>query len=216
MNHNFKNLVFEGGGVKGIAYGGALKIIDSMNILSGIERVAGTSAGAITACLLAVGYSADDVSKIVASTDFNSFKDKTWLPGNLCRFFRKYGYYIGDTFLDLLGKLIEAKTDNKDFTFGDLERDKEKKGYKELFVVVTNLTKQKVQVLSHEHDKDLPIRIAVRMSMSIPLFFKAYNWKNNIMVDGGVSWQYAGAHSRITAGASGEAVCGTLPDFKWG
>ena len=42
-SNGFRNLVFEGGGVKGIAYGGALKVLDSMAILKGIERVAGTS-----------------------------------------------------------------------------------------------------------------------------------------------------------------------------
>ncbi len=44
MAYNFKNLVFEGGGVKGIAYGGALDALNAMDVLRGIERVAGTSA----------------------------------------------------------------------------------------------------------------------------------------------------------------------------
>ena len=33
MPYNFKNIIFEGGGVKGIAYGGALKVLDEMKIL---------------------------------------------------------------------------------------------------------------------------------------------------------------------------------------
>ena len=45
----FKNLVFQGGGVKGIAYGGALDVLDKKGILKNIIRVAGTSAGAINA-----------------------------------------------------------------------------------------------------------------------------------------------------------------------
>jgi len=49
----FHNLVFEGGGIKGIAYAGALEVLEKENILSDIKRVAGTSAGAITATLLA-------------------------------------------------------------------------------------------------------------------------------------------------------------------
>jgi len=51
----FKNLVFEGGGVKGIAYAGATKVLDEKNMLNSLVRVAGTSAGAITAALLSVG-----------------------------------------------------------------------------------------------------------------------------------------------------------------
>jgi NTE family protein len=51
----FRNLVFEGGGVKGIAYAGAIEVLEKESILSDIKRVAGTSAGAITAALLASG-----------------------------------------------------------------------------------------------------------------------------------------------------------------
>lgn len=40
----FKNLVFEGGGVKGIAYGGAVEVLEQSQITPQIERVAGTSA----------------------------------------------------------------------------------------------------------------------------------------------------------------------------
>lgn len=47
------NLVFEGGGVKGVAYCGALHELDSQGILPAVTSVAGTSAGAITAALVA-------------------------------------------------------------------------------------------------------------------------------------------------------------------
>ncbi len=44
----FRNLVFEGGGVKGIAYAGAIGVLEDKEILPDIRRVAGTSAGAIS------------------------------------------------------------------------------------------------------------------------------------------------------------------------
>tara|TARA_Y100000815_G_scaffold226384_1_gene214278 strand:+ start:231 stop:413 length:183 start_codon:yes stop_codon:yes gene_type:complete len=43
----FRNLVFEGGGVKGIAYSGALAVLEERGILPQIRRVGGASAGAI-------------------------------------------------------------------------------------------------------------------------------------------------------------------------
>ena len=73
MKYNFKNLVFEGGGVKGIAYGGALDALNAMNALQGIERVAGTSAGAITATLLALGYTSSEVSDIISTTKIKNY-----------------------------------------------------------------------------------------------------------------------------------------------
>ena len=54
-DYPFRNLVFEGGGVKGIAYCCALGVLDERVILSRISRVGGTSAGAINATLLALG-----------------------------------------------------------------------------------------------------------------------------------------------------------------
>jgi len=56
----FRNLVFEGGGVKGIAYVGAMEVLEEKGILGDVRRVGGTSAGAINAVLLAAGYSNDE------------------------------------------------------------------------------------------------------------------------------------------------------------
>ena len=56
----FKNLVFEGGGVKGTAYGGAIYILENKNIIKNIKRVAGTSAGAITATLIALNFNSKE------------------------------------------------------------------------------------------------------------------------------------------------------------
>src|SRR2546422_11291722 len=65
--------VFEGGGVKGIGLVGAASAIEA----AGYEFVnlAGTSAGAIVATLLAAGYSATELKPIINGIDFNSFED---------------------------------------------------------------------------------------------------------------------------------------------
>ena len=45
MAYQFRNLVFEGGGVKGIAYVGAMDVLQKNGVLKNIQRVGGTSAG---------------------------------------------------------------------------------------------------------------------------------------------------------------------------
>ena len=51
------NLVFEGSGIKGTAYVGALHALSNkVDFVRDIRRVAGASAGAIVATLLTVGY----------------------------------------------------------------------------------------------------------------------------------------------------------------
>jgi NTE family protein len=47
MNYPYQNLVFKGGGVKGIAYVGALKALEEANVMAQITGFAGTSAGSI-------------------------------------------------------------------------------------------------------------------------------------------------------------------------
>ena len=61
MTYPFHNLVFEGGGVKGVVYVGALAILEEKGILPQITRVGGTSAGAINAMLLGVSTTAFDL-----------------------------------------------------------------------------------------------------------------------------------------------------------
>lgn len=48
MAYPFENLVFEGGGVKGLAFCGALKILEQKGIMANVKRLAGSSAGAIS------------------------------------------------------------------------------------------------------------------------------------------------------------------------
>lgn len=57
------HLVFEGGGAKGIAHIGALKALEEYPHIK-VDRVAGSSAGAIMAALISCGYKADDLLKI--------------------------------------------------------------------------------------------------------------------------------------------------------
>ena len=65
MTTQFRNLTFEGGGVKGIAYIGAMQILEGRGVLPGIRRVGGTSAGAINALIFALGYSIAEQQEIL-------------------------------------------------------------------------------------------------------------------------------------------------------
>ncbi|MBI3236710.1 MAG: patatin-like phospholipase family protein, partial [Chlamydiales bacterium] len=60
------NLVFQGGGPKGMAYVGALRTMEQLNVLTEVRRVAGTSAGAITAALLSVGYTSRELETFLS------------------------------------------------------------------------------------------------------------------------------------------------------
>ncbi len=69
------HLVLRGGGLKGIAFPAALKELERQGALKEVRSVAGTSAGAITATLLAVGWTPDELSKISEEAPLESFLD---------------------------------------------------------------------------------------------------------------------------------------------
>ncbi|OZV71156.1 patatin [Winogradskyella aurantia] len=62
-------LVLSGGGAKGFAHIGALKIIDSLGVK--IDYIAGTSMGAIIGSLYASGYSGKQLEELFNSQDFD-------------------------------------------------------------------------------------------------------------------------------------------------
>jgi|GEM_PF-6889777 len=68
------NLVFQGGGGKGIAYVGIARVLERIEWLPQVKRLAGTSAGSIAAAFLAVGYNSKELEETLGK-DFSEFLD---------------------------------------------------------------------------------------------------------------------------------------------
>jgi NTE family protein len=189
----FKNLVFEGGGVKGIAYGGALEVLEQAQITPQIERVAGTSAGAITATMVSLNYTAAEFNQIMMTLPFEKFEDGSDLGGPV-RLVENFGWFKGDYFLNLMESYIEDKTGDGRATFRDLAEKYRDRHFKDLYVFGTDLTQQAVQEFSYRTTPDAAVADAVRISMSIPFFFEARHYeqdgRNNVYCDGGVLINY--------------------------
>ncbi|XP_035662131.1 uncharacterized protein LOC118406311 [Branchiostoma floridae] len=186
----FENLVFEGGGARGVAYVGTLRVLETAGVLPKIQRVAGVSAGAITATLVALGLKCHEVAE-QASVEIGEilisggFLQKLVKPINL---FRRYGWERGDGLYTFLGDILEKYTGNPDITFKQLY-DMDFK-CKELCIVVTNLDQLTEECCHVKTTPDLPVRKAVRMSMSIPGLFEPVlddcHGSKEFFVDGGV------------------------------
>ena len=188
MTYRFINLIFEGGGVKGIAYVGAMQVLEEKGILPNIQRVGGTSAGAINAVLMAAGYTNNETSKILKKINFNDFKDDSWgVLRDMKRLRKKYGWYKGNFFKEWIGDLLKKKVGQSDVTFKALK----KITGKDLYVYATNLSTHFGEVYSAEHSPRMRVTDAVRRSMSIPLFFKAvFDDSDDIILDGCVLNKY--------------------------
>jgi NTE family protein len=191
-NFPFQNLVFKGGGVKGIAYIGALKALENANIIQQISGFAGTSAGAITASLASCRISSDALNNFLSTTNYNDFKDGGGILTYLNDIANHFGPYEGDYFLNSWYKaFLSQQNIDPDITFAGV---KSQFGTN-LQVYSTDLNSQSIQEFSAEVTPNVQIAMAVRASMSIPMFFRAWqfpdsNPNNHIFVDGGVMYNY--------------------------
>jgi NTE family protein len=166
----YQNLVFEGAGIRGIAYTGAVEELEARGILSGIERYGGTSAGAIIALALALDYDAGEIREVLRDTKFQRFNDGGGLLiGGVYRLLRHYGWYRSQRFSQWLATLITAKAGQPDLTFQQLY---DLTGH-DFYAVGTNLTQQRMEIFSRETHPQMRVQDAVRISMSIPLYFEA-------------------------------------------
>lgn len=202
-----RNLVFEGGGVWGIAYEGALLELEERGLLSDVRRVGGASAGAITAALLAVGYTPTELGVVLRESSFKEFKDDDFGFGrDTARLLGEYGWYKGDKFRDWIKKYLAAKvaamskqhgvtSPGAAPTFEALHAWQEalaKKGVRlpRPFLIGSNLSQQRREVYSVFETPEVTLHEAVRRSMSIPLFFACARAGKDVIVDGGLTWNY--------------------------
>ncbi len=216
QEYPFKNLVFRGGGMKGTAYIGVIEELYHMNLIDQIERVAGSSAGAITATLLSFNLGLDETISLLNTLKFQNIpqlkqdynpKEMEWLPKfigkeinrlsgdmeGIQRLITKYGWYSSEYFYNWLKTTIASYCEGNPLaTFADFK----KLGHKELYVVATNISTLSIEVFSAKTTPDIPVANAVRMSMSIPLFFEMQQYdgkqmgQGDYIVDGGVLLNY--------------------------
>jgi len=170
-----KNLVLEGGGVLGIAYVGAMRGLEEKNKLSEIENIAGTSVGALSASLMAVGFDSKELEDILRNLNMRKFNDgRGVFFGGTNRMFKRYGWYRGEKLKSWVNDLLYEKTGKENLTFMELHELAEKDSkFKNLYVTVTNLSQQNWQTLSYLNFPNMRIADAVRMSASIPMYFTA-------------------------------------------
>jgi NTE family protein len=212
--------VFEGGGVKGLAFVGALAAAEEELGIREWVNVAGTSAGAIVAALLVAGYTPARLRALLDELDYNSFADYgfggKWIGGPL-NALRIRGVAKGEAFKQSLGDwLVESDLEGgRDATFAAVERhdlpadlspEQREASRFRLRVIASDVTEGRMLVLPQDiadyedaegnalRPEDLKIVDAVRMSMSFPFFFDPVKLqragKEHLIVDGGVLSNY--------------------------
>jgi len=185
-------LVLSGGGAKGLAHIGVLKVIDSLGIR--VDYIAGTSMGAIVGSLYASGYSGKDIDSIFKDVNFdkiinddlpraaktfyerdNSEKYAVTLPFDHFKLQLPSALSRGQNTLSLLSKLILHVSDVEDFSKLPIP----------FFCMATNIETGQAVIL----DKgNLPQ--AITASGAFPSLFQPVNIDDQLLIDGGVVNNY--------------------------
>jgi NTE family protein len=175
-----------------------------LNVLKQIDRVAGTSSGAIAATLVSFQKDVSQTLDVFNTLDLQKVPQKA-VNGNgrniihlknsenYTRLFEKFGWYSSIYFHQWLQSIIADQCrGNPRATFSDFK----KLGYRDLYIVASNLSRHRAEVFSAENTPDVAVADAVRMSMSIPLFFEALRFNGSrfgsgdYFVDGGLFNNY--------------------------
>lgn len=217
----YADAIFEGGGVRGLAFVGALRCCADLGLQW--KKLAGTSAGAITAALLAANLPIEELEEILGNFDYMKFLSKKTSPlifngdprNDLRSPFRmlfcllvarRLGQYSAEPFRNWLSKILASRGIE---SFRDIQHIKSDR---QLKVVVSDISRGEMLVLPDAFDlkaeplnasqrqfrekllansrlqspEDFSVAEAVRLSMSIPLFFAPGRLGESWIVDGGI------------------------------
>lgn len=173
QNSFYNNLVLEGGGIRGLAYPGAIKVLEEKGIIKNIERVAGSSAGAITALMIGLGYISYEMDSVFQSLQIQQFNDGKNIFGKIHRLKKEYGIFKGEKFEKWLSYLVKYKTGNASTTFADLHQlHQNNNKFKDVYCTGTNVTKQRLQIFSWEQTPSMQLKTAIHISGCIPVYYK--------------------------------------------
>jgi NTE family protein len=180
--------VFSGGGIKGLALIGAYQAIEEKGMR--LKRVAGTSAGAIVAALIAAGYTSSELKNIMEEMNIKKLLDSnSIIPFPFIKWFSIYfrlGMYKGAALENWVGQKLKARGI---YTFADLPE-------KSLRVIASDLSNGRLLVLPDDLEKygiapeTFPVARAIRMSASLPYFFEPVKLRSlegvSLVADGGI------------------------------
>ncbi|WP_069803025.1 patatin-like phospholipase family protein [Thermogemmatispora onikobensis] len=192
--------VFEGGGMRALAHIGALAVAEERGYRW--YRLAGTSAGAMIAALVAAGYSAAELHAIMGAVDYRRFADDAADDHlhlhQVSRLLFKLGLHAGIELEHFMRELLQARGLRR---FGDLRLPPERAAavgsspaYR-LTVIAADVSRRRLLCLPQDLHSEracygldpdqLDIARAVRMSASIPFFYVPVSLRR---LDGGLSY----------------------------
>lgn len=170
-----------GGGMKGIAHVGALEVLLERGFLGHVREYIGTSAGALMAFCLSIGYTVAELRDLCVRFDFTLLQ--TLEPDSVLQVLETFGMDNRENLDKLLRALLKAKGFEPDTTFADIS------GMSVSFrAYAVDIHACEIREFSLLKTPRTPLRIAVAASMAIPLYFTPVQDPDtgHLLVDGGL------------------------------
>lgn len=174
--HNKHILVISGGGIKGIAFLGAIQALSERNLLCDIHTYAGTSIGSLIVLMLNIGYTPLELFDFIMKFDLGKIKSL-----NFASFMTSYGIDNCLKVENTIKSLMTAKNIPESITFKQLYELTNKK----LIMTSVNVNKRQAEYFSVTSHPDMLVALAARMSISIPFLFTPIIYNDCYYVDGG-------------------------------
>lgn len=182
ISKNYEYIVLSGGAAKGLSYIGVLEYLEEeKQILEKIKEFIGCSIGAFSALIIILGYNSVDLKKI-----FNNYNLNLLKSFRVSEFFNSYGLDNGKKIELFIKIFLKNKNLNENITLSELY----KKTNKKLITVVTNVNSKKTEYISIDTYPDIPVFLAVQMSMCIPFIYNPIKYNNRLYVDGGLTCNF--------------------------
>jgi len=162
-----RKICLSGGGIRAVAFVGALEILQERKLLVNVKEYIGVSAGALIGFLLAIGYRLKELKKIVLEFDFGLIRNLE--PENTLSFLEQYGLDNGANLQRLCEVVMKQKGIPSTMTFQELAELKLPLPSFRCFA--TDLTTCQPREFSLNSTPTVPIILALRASMCLPFYF---------------------------------------------
>ena len=160
-------IALNGGGIRGLAHIGALEVLEERGHLSCVKEIVGVSAGAFCAFCICIGYTLSEMKLLSLKLDIGSLR--TIEPETVFQFPEAYGFDSGETMEKLFTILLREKGYPPTLTFRELFEARASAPALRIFV--TDLNTCLPYEYSAARTPDAEVRMAVRASISIPIYF---------------------------------------------
>lgn len=181
-----QRLLFSGGGLRILAYLGALEFLEEKGMLTQIREVCGVSAGSLVSLMWSLGYSMHVLRRFCFEYDFSNVRSIE--PEIALLFLETFGLDDGEKLRALVCKILKHKGFSPETTFQDLAE----KGCKSLKVYASDLHHVCLQEFSAEKTPEFSVVTAVTASMAFPIYFHPVRNPNtgSLLCDGGLLDNY--------------------------